>query len=312
MKIRANGIDIEVEDSGAAFDAQGRPRPVVLLIMGLGMQLIAWPPEMVQGLVDTGYRVVRFDNRDAGLSQHFEALGKPKVLWAGLKYRLGWRIRPPYSLLDMAHDALGVLDALQIDTAHVVGASMGGMIAQRLTLLAPARVLSLTSVMSSSGARGLPGPAPEVSRVLMRRPAGKGLDAAIDHSVRVFKAIGSPGFPMSDADWRDLVGAAARRSLYPVGILRQMVAVLADRTRADELAGIKAPTLVLHGRADPLVPFTCAEDTARRIPGARLAGIDGMGHDLPPGVVERLLALLIPHLDAANPTTPLRNHEQPS
>ena len=312
MKIRANGIDLEVEDSGAAFDAQGRPRPVVLLIMGLGMQLIAWPPEMVQGLVDTGYRVVRFDNRDAGLSQHFEALGKPKVLWAGLKYRLGWRIRPPYSLLDMARDALGVLDALQIDTAHVVGASMGGMIAQRLTLLAPARVLSLTSVMSSSGARGLPGPASEVSRVLMRRPAGKGLDAAIDHSVRVFKTIGSPGFAMRDADWRDLVGTAARRSLYPVGILRQMVAVLADRTRADELAGIKAPTLVLHGQADPLVPFTCAEDTARRIPGARLAGIDGMGHDLPPGVVERLLALLIPHLDAANLTTPLRNHEQPS
>jgi len=312
MKIRANGIDLEVEDSGAAFDAQGRPRPVVLLIMGLGMQLIAWPPEMVQGLVDTGYRVVRFDNRDAGLSQHFEALGKPKVLWAGLKYRLGWRIRPPYSLLDMARDALGVLDALQIDTAHVVGASMGGMIAQRLTLLAPARVLSLTSVMSSSGARGLPGPAPEVSRVLMSRPAGKGLDAAIDHSVRVFKTIGSPGFAMRDADWRDLVGAAARRSLYPVGILRQMVAVLADRTRADELAGIQVPTLVAHGRADPLVPFACAEDTARRIPGARLAGIDGMGHDLPPGVVERLLALLIPHLDAANLTTPLRNHEQPS
>ncbi|WP_029525594.1 alpha/beta fold hydrolase [Polaromonas glacialis] len=304
MKKRANGIDLEVEDSGAGVDAQGQPRPAVLLIMGLGMQLIAWPPALVQALVDAGYRVVRFDNRDAGLSQHFDALGKPKVLWAGLKYRLGWRIRPPYSVLDMARDALGVLDALNIDRAHVVGASMGGMIAQRLSLLAPGRVLSLTSLMSSSGARGLPGPGPEVSRVLMSRPAGKGLDAAIDHSVRVFKAIGSPGFALSDADWRDLVGAAARRSLYPVGILRQMVAVLADRTRADELAGIRVPTLVVHGRADPLVPFACAEDTARRIPGARLAGIDGMGHDLPPGVVERLLALLIPHLAAANPTTP--------
>jgi len=309
MKKRANGIDLEVEDSGAALDAQGRTRPVVLLIMGLGMQLIAWPPALVQALLDAGYRVVRFDNRDAGLSQHFDELGKPKVLWAGLKYRLGWRIRPPYSLLDMAQDALGVLDALDIDRAHVVGASMGGMIAQRLALLAPERVLSLASVMSSSGARGLPGPGPEVSRVLMSRPADKGLDAAIDHSVRVFKAIGSPGFPMRDAEWRDLVGAAARRSFYPVGILRQMVAVLADRSRADELAGIKVPTLVVHGRADPLVPFACAEDTARRIPGARLAGIDGMGHDLPPGVVERLLALLIPHLDAANPTTSLLHHE---
>ncbi|WP_426145294.1 alpha/beta fold hydrolase [Polaromonas sp. DSR2-3-2] len=312
MKTRANGIDIEVEDSGAAFDAQGRPRPVVLLIMGLGMQLIAWPPALVQALVDAGYRVVRFDNRDAGLSQNFDVLGKPRVLWAGLKYRLGWRIRPPYSLRDMARDALGVLDALNIDQAHVVGASMGGMIAQRLSLLAPGRVPSLTSLMSSSGARGLPGPSPEVSRVLMRRPAGKGLDAAIDHLVRVFKTIGSPGFALSDAEWRDLVRTAARRSFYPVGILRQMVAVLADRTRADELASIKVPTLVVHGRADPLVPFACGEDTARRIPGARLAGIDGMGHDLPPGVVERLLALLIPHLDAANPTTSLPNHEQPS
>ena len=313
MKIRANGIHIEVEDSGAGFDAQGRPRPAVLLIMGLAMQLIAWPPALVQALLDAGYRVLRFDNRDAGLSQHFEALGKPKVLWAGLKYRLGWHIKPPYRLHDMALDALGVLDALQIDRAHVVGASMGGMVAQRLALLAPGRVLSLTSLMSSSGARGLPGPGPEVTRVLMSRPAGKGIDAAIHHSVRVFKAIGSPGFPMRDAEWHDLVGAAARRSLYPVGILRQMVAVLADRTRADELAGLKnIPTLVVHGKADPLVPFACGEDTARRISGARLAGIDGMGHDLPPGVVDRLLALLIPHFDAANPITPLLNHDQHS
>jgi pimeloyl-ACP methyl ester carboxylesterase len=300
MKIRANGIDIEVEDSRVGLDAQGRPRPVVLLIMGLGMQLIAWPPAMVQGLSDAGYRVVRFDNRDVGLSQQFDALGKPKVLWAGLKYRLGWRIKPPYSLQDMAADALNVLDALQIEKAHVVGVSMGGMIAQRLALLAPARVLSLASIMSSSGARGLPEASPEVTRVLLSRPAGKGIDAAIDHSVRLFKTIGSPGFPMRDAELRDIVGAAARRSFYPVGILRQMVAVLADRTRADALAGVTAPTLVVHGKADPLVPFACGEDTARRIPGARLVGIDGMGHDLPPGVVDRLLKLLIPHFDAAN------------
>ena len=302
MKKRANGIDIEVEDSGAGFDAQGRPRPVVLLIMGLGMQLTAWPPAMVQALVDAGYRVVRFDNRDAGLSQHFDALGKPKVLWAAMKYRLGWRIRPPYSLLDMARDTLGVLDALGIDRAHAVGASMGGMIAQRLALLAPERVLSLASVMSSSGARGLPEASRAVTRLLMRSP-GKGIDAAIDHSVRVFRAIGSSGFPMRDAELRELVSAAARRSLYPVGILRQMVAVVADSGRADELAGLKnIPTLVVHGKVDPLVPFACGEDTARRIPGARLAGIDGMGHDLPPGVVERLLDLLMPHFESVRPT----------
>ena len=301
MKIISNGIDIEVEDSGAGVDEHGVERPAVLLIMGLGMQLVAWPPEMVRALVDAGYRVVRFDNRDAGLSQHFDALGAPKLLWVGLKFRLGWRITPPYSLQDMARDALGVLDALQIDKAHVVGVSMGGMIAQRLALLAPRRMLSLTSIMSSSGARGLPQATPEVTRAMLSRPAGKGLDAAIDHTVKLFRAIGSPGFPMGDVALRELVSAAARRSFYPQGIPRQMVAILADSGRAALLAGVAVPTLVVHGKADPLVPFACGEDTARRIPGARLAAIEGMGHDLPPGVVQRVLALLIPHFGATNP-----------
>ena len=294
MKIRANGIDIEVEDSGAGLDGAGWPRPVVLLIMGLGMQLIAWPDELVQGLVEAGYRVVRFDNRDAGLSQRFDALGRPGLLWAGLKYRLGWRIRPPYSLQDMALDALGVLDALQIGKAHVVGASMGGMVAQRLALLAPRRVHSLTSIMSSSGARGLPEARPEVTRVMLGRLTGQGMEAAIAHSVRLLKVIGSPAFPMSEAQLRDRVSAAARRSFYPPGIVRQMVAVMADRHRAAALAGVAAPTLVLHGKSDLLVPFACGEDTARRIPGARLVGIDGMGHDLPlqllPRYAERIAA----------------------
>jgi pimeloyl-ACP methyl ester carboxylesterase len=300
MKIRANGIDIEVEDSGAGLDAGGQPRPVVLLIMGLGMQLMAWPPDMVQALVDAGYRVVRFDNRDVGLSQHFDHLGLPNLQWVALKHRLGWRITPPYSLHDMAADALGVLDALQIDKAHIVGVNMGGMIAQRLALLGPARVLSLASIMSSSGARGLPAAKPEVTRVLLSRPAGKGTQAAIEHSVGLFKAIGSPGFAMDDAVLRERVTAATERNFHPQGILRQMVAIVADSTRAAALAGVAVPTLVVHGKADPLVPFACGEDTARRIPGARLAGIEGMGHDLPPGVVERLLELLIPHFDAAN------------
>ncbi|MDD5324582.1 MAG: alpha/beta fold hydrolase [Polaromonas sp.] len=300
MKIRASNIDIEVEDSGVGLDARGQPRPVVLLIMGLGMQLIAWPPEMVQGLVDAGFRVVRFDNRDAGLSQGFDHLGTPGLLWTGLKYRLGWRIRPPYSLQDMAADALGVLDALQIGKAHIVGVSMGGMIAQRLALTAPARVLSLASIMSSSGARGLPAARPEVTRVLLSRPANKSMQAAIDHSVRLFKAIGSPGFAISEVDLRERVTAAHRRSYRPRGIARQMVAIVADSARAAALARVAAPTLVVHGKADPLVPFACGEDTARRIPGARLEGVQGMGHDLPPGVAARLLALLIPHLNANN------------
>lgn len=299
MKIRANKIDVEVEDSGQALDADGSARPVVLLIMGLGMQLIAWPPEMVRALVDAGFRVVRFDNRDVGLSQHFDALGAPNLLWVGLKHRLGWRIKPPYSLQQMAADALGVLDALQIGKAHIVGVSMGGMIAQRLALLAPARVLSLTSIMSSSGARGLPNARPEVTRVLLSRPASSSLEAAVEHSLGLFKAIGSPGYFMDEAVLRERVTEATQRSFHPQGIVRQMVAIVADSTRAAALAGVAVPTLVVHGRADPLVPLACGEDTARRIPGATLAAIEGMGHDLPPGVVERLLELLIPHFDAA-------------
>ncbi|MES2192097.1 MAG: alpha/beta hydrolase [Pseudomonadota bacterium] len=296
MKIRSNNIDIEVEDTHPA-DTTGRP--VVLLIMGLGMQLIAWPPAMVQALVDAGFRVVRFDNRDAGLSQKFAHLGTPNLLWEGLKFRLRMTITPRYSLRDMAADALGVLDALNIDKAHVVGVSMGGMMAQRLALLAPARLSSLTSIMSTSGARGLPEASPAVTRVLLKRP-GKGRDAAIDHTVRLLQTIGSPGFPTPQPELREKVAEAAARGFYPPGIVRQMVAIVADTTRAAELKNITAPTLVIHGKADPLVPFPGGEDTARRIPNAALHGIDGMGHDLPPAVVDRILAVLIPHLKATD------------
>lgn len=297
MKITANNISIEIEDTHPG-DVTGRP--VVLLIMGLGMQLIAWPPAMVQAIADAGFRVVRFDNRDIGLSQHFDHLGSPSLLWEGLKFRMGWRIRPPYSIEDMAADTVGVLDALQIGKAHVVGVSMGGMIAQRVAVLAPSRVISLTSIMSSSGARGLPEASPAVARVLLSRPAGRGVQAAIDHTVKLLKAIGSPGFPMDDAEIREKVAAAAQRSFHPQGVLRQMVAVAADGARASALARVTAPTLVVHGQADRLVPMACGQDTARRIPGARFESIEGMGHDLPPGVVERLLALLVPHFKVAS------------
>ncbi|MCJ0764396.1 alpha/beta fold hydrolase [Variovorax terrae] len=294
MKIRANGIGIEVEDTG------GADRPVVLLIMGLGMQLIAWPPAFVQALVAAGYRVIRHDNRDIGLSQHFDHLGVPNVLWQSLKLKLGFTPRAPYSLQDMANDAVGLLDAMGIEKAHVVGVSMGGMIAQRVALTATGRVLSLTSIMSSSGARGLPEARPEVVRALISRPAGKGPQAVADHYVKLFRIIANPAFPLEEAQMRERIMQGIERNHHPAGTLRQLVAVAADTgQRAAQLGRITAPTLVLHGRADPLVPFACGEDTARRIPGARLVGIDGMGHDLPPGVVERLLEPLIPHLGAA-------------
>ena len=237
MKIVANGIALEIEDSGA--DGSQRDWPVVLLLMGLGMQLIAWPPAFVRALVSAGFRVVRMDNRDIGLSQNFDHLGTPNLMWQSMKRRLGLRVQAPYSLKDMAQDAIGVLDTLGVAQAHVVGASMGGMIAQRLALAAPLRVLSLTSIMSSSGAPGLPGPRSDVLRALLNRPADTSEAAVIGHAVRLFKLIGSPAFPLDDQTLSDAVRASMRRSFHPAGSLRQMLAVIADRTRAHELARLR-------------------------------------------------------------------------
>ncbi len=297
MKVKANGIDIEVEDTGAG-SADAPPRPVVLLIMGLGMQLVAWPPALVQGLVDAGYRVIRHDNRDIGLSQHFDHLGTPNLLWAFLKVKTGLPVRSPYSLKDMAADSIGVLDALGIDKAHVVGVSMGGMIAQRVALAAPERVASLTSIMSSSGARGLPEAKPRVMRVLFGRPASHARDDVLAHYLKLYKTIGSPGFPIPEAELKERILNAVARSFHPMGTLRQMVAIASDSGRAAELARIRRPTLVLHGHADPLVPYPCGQDTARRIRGAKLVGIEGMGHDLAPGVVQQLLPHMQPFMVA--------------
>ena len=289
MKIIVNGVAIEIEDTGGA----GVP---VLLVMGLGMQLVAWPPALVQSLVDAGYRVLRLDNRDIGLSQHFDELGTPNMLWAMVKYRLGLTIQPPYSLHDMAQDAVGVLDSLGIPQAHVVGVSMGGMIAQRMALAAPQRLHSLTSIMSSSGARGLPAAQPHVLRSLMARPAGKDKAAIVAHYERLFGIIGSPGFPIEPPMMRERIVAGIERSYHPAGTVRQMAAIAADSQRAEALRSLRCPTLVLHGKADPLVPYACGEDTARRIPGAQLVGIEGMGHDLAPGVIAALMPHLLPFL----------------
>jgi pimeloyl-ACP methyl ester carboxylesterase len=289
MKIIVNGITMEIEDTGGA----GVP---VMLVMGLGMQLVAWPPTFIQSLVDAGYRVLRLDNRDIGLSQHFDHLGTPNMLWTTLKYQLGLTIKPPYTLHDMALDAVGVLDNLGIAKAHIVGASMGGMVAQRMALAAPERTLSLTSIMSTSGARGLPAAKPNVLRALMSRPSGKDMASVVAQYERLFGIIGSPGFPIEPALMRERIVAGIERSYHPAGSVRQMAAIAADSQRAEALRSLRKPTLVLHGKADPLVPYACGADTAQRIPGAKLVGIEGMGHDLAPGVVTALMPHLLPFL----------------
>ncbi|MDN6884168.1 alpha/beta hydrolase [Variovorax sp. CAN2819] len=293
MKVTANGLQIEVDDSG------GEGRPVILLIMGLGMQLVAWPTAFVQQLVDAGFRVVRHDNRDIGLSQGFDHAGVGNLVWETIRHRLGLKVRSAYTLQDMALDSLGVLDALGIGKAHIVGASMGGMIAQRIAAFAPQRSTSLVSIMSSSGARGLPGPRREVTSMLMRRPAGRDEAALVAHSIRLLRLIQSPAYPQTDEELSERLVFSMRRSYHPAGLMRQMLAIGADDERPRLLPSIQSPTLVLHGDADALVPIACGEDTARRIPGSKFVSVPGMGHDLPPEVCAILADHIAPFAHAA-------------
>jgi pimeloyl-ACP methyl ester carboxylesterase len=252
-------------------------------------------------LHQAGYRVVRFDNRDNGLSESMDHLGTPNILWFMLQQKLGLQVNLPYSMQDMTRDALGVMDHLQLQQAHLVGVSMGGMIAQRLCVTAPERVLSLTSIMSTSGAKGLPGPTPAMRRVLMTPPAPPNSSAARAHGLRFVKALAGPGFAHPAGSQEQLVDDSLQRSNRPQGSYRQMLAAMADRDRWRLLSRITAPTLVIHGTADPLIPFACAQDTAARIPGAKLFGIEGMGHDFPPEALTQLTNRLLPFLQAHTP-----------
>ncbi|MES3025866.1 MAG: alpha/beta fold hydrolase [Pseudomonadota bacterium] len=288
--LTSNGISISYQLSG---DPKGPP---LLLIMGLGMQLIAWPDDFVDGLAELGFYVIRFDNRDSGLSTKFDAAGTPSVPLALIKTMLHLPVKPAYTLDDMAADALGVLDALGVARAHVVGASMGGMIAQTLAARHPERVLSLVSIMSSSGRRGLPGPSKAARKALMRRPAkAHDHEGHVENMNQIMRAIGSPAYPTPPAVLRTRIARAMARNVCAAGVARQMHAIIANGDRSALLGSIRVPTLVVHGAADPLVPPACGQDTADKVPGARLVLIEGMGHDLPAQLIERLLALIDAH-----------------
>jgi pimeloyl-ACP methyl ester carboxylesterase len=267
----------------------------------MAMQLIVWPEAMVRQIHQAGFRVIRLDNRDIGLSQDMAHLPAPNLLWFMLQQKLGLQPQAPYSIQDMANDALGVLDHLQISQAHLVGVSMGGMIAQRICICAPQRAHSLTSIMSSSGAKGLAGPTPAMRRVLFTPPAQAGSDAARQQALRFVQALAGPGFEHPEGSQQQLVNDSLKRSNRPMGAYRQMLSAMADRARAGLLSRITTPTLVMHGKADPLVPYACGEDTARRIPNAKLHGIEGMGHDMPPGALEQMMSRLLPFLNAHTP-----------
>ena len=285
MQISSNRISLEVEDHGSP---NGEP---LLLIMGLGMQLVAWHDDFVKQLVARGFRVLRFDNRDIGLSQSFDHLGMPNLAVDSLRFAFGLPVRSAYALADMAADTAGLLDAFGIASAHVCGASMGGMIAQQLAVRYPDRVKSLTLMMTTSGARRLPGPSLRVRRAMLSRPQrSSDLSSVVSHYVNLYKLIGSPGYPATDDYLHGRLGMSVRRSYRPQGTARQMVAIAADGDRTPLLANIRIPTQVIHGQHDPLVPVAAGRDLASKIAGAKIDVIEGMGHDLPIALWPRFAA----------------------
>lgn len=282
------------------YEVRGDPKDTaIVLIMGLGMQLTSWPEALCQALVAGGYQVVRFDNRDSGLSARAPAGKVPKLWQAVAASLLHLPLRIPYRLHDMASDALRVMDALQIDRAHVVGASMGGMIAQVLAAEFAPRVLSLTSIMSSSGNPRLPLPTRKARKALLGRPADPAnVESVVDHLVQVFGVIGSPAYPEPEASLRERVRRGVLRAYDPRGVQRQLLAVIASGDRRRLLRGITVPTLVIHGRADPLVSLAAGQDTAGNVPGAKLRVIEGMGHDLPGALLPQIAAAILAHCAA--------------
>lgn len=299
-RIASNGIELEYESLGAD-DA-----PVILLIMGLGCQLIHWPDSLCTALVTAGYRVIRYDNRDVGLSTRLDAAGLPDLVRLGIASRLRLPVRAPYTLDDLAEDARGLLDALGIAEAHMVGLSMGGMIAQLLAAKHPQRVTSLTLWMTHSGHRGLPQPSLKLQMRMIRRPDGRDREARVRHGVQTWQLLGSPAYPTPGPQLRARVEQYVDRAYYPRGVARQTAAILAARSRHPLLRALPMPVQIIHGEADPLVPVGAAHDLARQLPRARLHLIPGMGHDIPEPLVPKLAGLLVEHADAASTATSRR------
>jgi pimeloyl-ACP methyl ester carboxylesterase len=281
--------DLPVLSIHLDYECFGKPgNPALLLIMGLATQRTAWPQPWIDAFVARGFYVISFDNRDVGLSTRLDTLGLPKLKRVISKRLFGMGDKPPYSIQEMSEDALRLLDQLGIQRAHVLGVSMGGMMAQWLAISHPTRVVSLTLLMSSSGRLGLPLPAWKVLKIIAGRPKA-GLterEAAVDYLVRFFGAVGSPAFPVSESERRARAWVQVNRSIAGTGVVRQIAAITADGERWRRLAELALPCAVLHGDADKLVPPAHGKDLAARIPGASFELLAGVGHDVPDGLAE--------------------------
>ncbi len=269
----ANGIDIEYDTFG------DRSRSPLLLIMGLSSQMVAWPESFCRKLAQSGHWVLRFDNRDVGLSSKIEGVGVPDLMAAMAAHQQGQPVDAPYTLSDMAADAMGLMDALHLEKAHVCGLSMGGMIAQVMAIEYPRRILSLISMESSTGDPTLP-PAKTQAMEAMLSPPPQDRDGYIQHAVEVFRAFSGGSDKFDEILEKELAANSYDRSFYPIGFIRQVAAILASGDRTQSLASVTAPTLVIHGADDPLVPLAHGRATARAIPGAKLLVVEGLGHGI--------------------------------
>jgi len=291
-RIEANGIEIEYDTFGGQSD-----RPL-LMIMGLGVQLIGWEEAFCERLVEAGHYVIRYDNRDVGLSTRLDATGVPNIEQMLAALQAGEALEAPYTLDEMADDAAGLLEALGIERAHICGASMGGMIAQTFAIRHPEHLRSLISIMSTTGNPELPPAKPEAMAALLETPPAQ-REGYIEASVRGWRAIASPVFPFDEARLRRRSERSFDRAFHPDGVTRHLAAVLAHGNRKPALASVTAPTLVIHGIADPLVPVEGGRDTAEAIPGAKLLLIEGMGHDLARETWDEIVTAIAEHTLAA-------------
>jgi pimeloyl-ACP methyl ester carboxylesterase len=284
----ANGIELEYDTFG------DRSAPPLLLVMGLGAQMVLWEDEFCAALAERGFFVVRFDNRDIGQSTQLDAAGVPNIFVAMQAAATGQPMSAPYTLADMADDTVALMTALDMERAHVVGASMGGMIVQTLAIRHPTRLLSATSIMSTTGDPALPQATPAAMAALLTPPPSD-REGNVARNVEAWRVIGSPGFPFDEDRMRGLLGLSFDRGYHPNGVARQLVAIVASGDRTKALHSVMVPTLVIHGDADPLIPVAGGHATAEAVPGATLLVIEGMGHDLPVGTWPPIIDAISKH-----------------